>query len=158
MTLTEEQKKLVEDNHNLIYFVLRRFNWNIDEYYDMAAYALCRAALLYKPDKNIRFSSYAVKSIFNTIWNYRLREAKHYIDGTLLSLDQEFQLKTNDDTGCLLDLISDCGSQIEDCYKSLYLEELVEKLKPRDREILNLRLDGYTHKEIAKSFVCVDRP
>lgn len=35
--LTEEQKKIAEENHNLIYFFLRYFNVGINDYYDIFA-------------------------------------------------------------------------------------------------------------------------
>ena len=31
--LTEEQKRLVEENHNLIYWYCHKYNLNIEEYY-----------------------------------------------------------------------------------------------------------------------------
>ena len=56
MQLTKEQQKLVLNNHNLIYKCLKKYNLSAEEYYDIAAYALCKAALHFDPDKGCRFS------------------------------------------------------------------------------------------------------
>lgn len=34
--MTEEQKLLVENNHNLIYFMIHKMNESVEEYYDLA--------------------------------------------------------------------------------------------------------------------------
>lgn len=53
--LTEEQRKLVEDNHDLIYEYANENNISIDEYYDVLAIALCDAAIdIYKEKSNYR--------------------------------------------------------------------------------------------------------
>ena len=58
MKLTEEQKKLVEDNHNLIYWFARKKHIDIEEYYDILAQGLCIAAHNYNSSKG-SFSAYA---------------------------------------------------------------------------------------------------
>ena len=49
--LNDEQRKLVADNHNLIYQYLIDNNLPQDEYYDIAAIGLCKAALKYDTAK-----------------------------------------------------------------------------------------------------------
>lgn len=56
--LNLEQQKLVENNHNLIYDYLNKYNLAFDEYYDILALGLCKAALLYEKDKGA-FSTFA---------------------------------------------------------------------------------------------------
>lgn len=51
MKLSDEQVKLVEENHNLIYSFLSSNNFLADDYYDLAAIALCETALHYDPSK-----------------------------------------------------------------------------------------------------------
>ena len=41
--LTNDQRKLVEQNHNLIYAFLHTKNLNIEEWYDICAISLCKA-------------------------------------------------------------------------------------------------------------------
>lgn len=51
MKLTEVQKKLVEDNHQLIYGVIHSFKLPVDEYYGLFAIELCKAVQIYNPKK-----------------------------------------------------------------------------------------------------------
>ena len=55
MKLTEEQRKLVEDNHWLIYWYAKYNNLNVEEFYHHLAMGLCRAAKGYN-DKKGKFS------------------------------------------------------------------------------------------------------
>ena len=48
--MTRESQRLVEDNHNLIYKFLRNHNLE-DDWYDVAAIGLCKAANNYNSDK-----------------------------------------------------------------------------------------------------------
>ena len=45
--LTPEQQKLVTDNHNLIYSLANAKNIDLDEYYDVLAIGLCKAAITF---------------------------------------------------------------------------------------------------------------
>ena len=47
LILTKQQQQLVEDNHKLIYFYLYRNSLSVDEFYDVAAIGLCKAAITY---------------------------------------------------------------------------------------------------------------
>lgn len=76
MALTDEQRRLVEDNFNLIYHVLKGFpsaklKW--DDYVQAASEGLCKAALYFKPEYGWEFSTYAVPMVYGTI-------CRHYRD------------------------------------------------------------------------------
>lgn len=59
-TLTEEEQKLVEDNHDLIYMMADCLELDIDEYYGLLAIGLCHAAQKYKKRKRAyEFAEYA---------------------------------------------------------------------------------------------------
>ena len=64
--MTKEQQKLIEDNHNLIYGVLKEYNLDREDWYDIAAIGLCKAAISY--DNSIgEFSTLAYRYIHNEI-------------------------------------------------------------------------------------------
>lgn len=65
LTLTDEERELVTNNHNLIYSYLNKFHLS-DDYYDLCAIGLCRAAHFYKPE-NGKFSVFAFTCMSNTI-------------------------------------------------------------------------------------------
>lgn len=64
-TLTEEERDLVTNNHNLIYSYLNKYNLS-EDYYDLCAIGLCRAAHFYEPEKG-KFSTFAFLCMSNVI-------------------------------------------------------------------------------------------
>lgn len=64
-TLTDEERELVTNNHKLIYSYLNKFHLSND-YYDLCAIGLCRAAHFYKPE-NGKFSVFAFTCMSNII-------------------------------------------------------------------------------------------
>lgn len=55
--ITDEARKLVEENHNLVYSFLYKYHLDVEEWYDLAAIGLCKAANTYNNDKS-GFSTY----------------------------------------------------------------------------------------------------
>ena len=74
--LTKEQKELVENNHKLIYYYIHKNGLSLDEYYDILAIGLCKAALNFDESKGIKFK---IKDIllldvfFNPIQKYFIK-------------------------------------------------------------------------------------
>lgn len=62
--MTQEQRKLVEKNHNLIYYTLHKYKLNEEEYYDILAIGLCKAAIAFDPERS-KFSTFAVNVMYN---------------------------------------------------------------------------------------------
>lgn len=67
--MTEQQKELVTNHHNLIYFVINNMHLPEDEYYDIVAIALCEAAIKYDDSKG-KFSTFAVNMCQNVVKNH----------------------------------------------------------------------------------------
>ena len=63
--LTPEQQKLVTDNHNLIYSLANAKNIDLDEYYDVLAIGLCKAAITFDETKS-KFSTYVYACMYNS--------------------------------------------------------------------------------------------
>jgi len=119
--LTEEQRALVEENHNLIYFFLRKHGYSIADFYGAAAEGLCKAAQSYNADKGI-FSSWALQAMrFSVSAECRKQSRKIENTAPLVSLDAAYS-KENPVT--LGDAIpgepSDfSGPEVEDFLRSL---------------------------------------
>lgn len=85
MKLNDEQRKLVEQNHNLIYSAMRKFGirrQDFDDYYGFAAIGLCKAAIDYDKTRSKSFSTYAYLCIQNEIMvynKYRFRREEKVI-------------------------------------------------------------------------------
>ena len=62
--LNYEQQQLAEQNHNLIYSFAKSRKLDLEEYYDVLAIGLCKAALVYDENK-ATFSTLAYKCMNN---------------------------------------------------------------------------------------------
>lgn len=146
MKLTEEQKKLVEENHNLIYWFAKKYHVPIEEYYDVLAQGLCMAAYHYDPSK-CSFSTYAYLCM-NTEMHVEYRKTLRKSEipqGNIFHYENAWQLSdlipTNEKTeNKVIDRIS---------YENL-ISLLNDILNDKDKEVLNYILNGLTMREIAK--------
>ena len=146
MKLTDEQKKLVEENHSLIYWFAKKYHVPIEEYYDVLAQGLCMAAYHYDPSK-CSFSTYAYLCM-NTEMHVEYRKTLRKSEipqGNIFHYENAWQLSdlipTNEKTeNKVIDRIS---------YENL-ISLLNDILNDKDKEVLNYILNGLTMREIAK--------
>lgn len=146
MKLTEEQKKLVEENHGLIYWFAKKYHVPIEEYYDVLAQGLCMAAYHYDPSK-CSFSTYAYLCM-NTEMHVEYRKTLRKSEipqGNIFHYENAWQLSdlipTNEKTeNKVIDRIS---------YENL-ISLLNDILNDKDKEVLSYILNGLTMREIAK--------
>ena len=153
--MTEEQRKLAADNHNLIYSFLNLHQYDWDEYYDLAAIGLCKSAITYDKNKG-PFSTYAYKCMFNEIGHYfTIQGAARRIPDQLIMY---YDAKTNSDNGdesCEIINCLDCGDRFEDRVITNTLIDICRaKLSVRDNLIFDMLADGYTTREIGKVAGC----
>lgn len=145
--MTEEQKKLVEDNHKLIYFMLHKYNLDIEEYYDIFALALCNAAINYDTNRGTAFSTYAA-SAMKGAFLHNIRKSKAQCrSGNCISIDEVIY---NDGTKDLITLEDMLSNRLDAFDESILID--FTKLNDRVREILWLSYCGYTQREIADIF------
>lgn len=90
--LNDEQRKLVADNHNLIYQYLIDNNLPQDEYYDIVAIGLCKAALKYDTSKGA-FSTYVYKTVRNIINNEKPMKNDILYTLYLIILQHQYMVK-----------------------------------------------------------------
>ena len=63
--LNTEQRKLVEDNHDLIYGFMTKYRLDFSTWYDICAIGLCKAGMAY--DGSNRFSTLAYHCMHNEV-------------------------------------------------------------------------------------------
>lgn len=151
--LTEAQQQLVEENHNLIYKVLYDHHLDIEEWYDVAAIGLCRAAMLFDPEKNFQFSTYACTAIWNNICReYTLSVADRQIPkDKIYSLDYEYG--TGEDAYTIKDYYADDYSFEDDILaRERFVKGLKRMKSPRDRGIIVMASEGYTYAKIGEAY------
>lgn len=149
--MTESQRKLAEDNHNLIYSFLNIRNLDVEEYYDIMAIALCKAAKTFDGEK-AKFSTYAFYLMKNALYiDYREKSKLSAIPEYMID---HYEAYIEDDDNkrketTYLELM-DSGIDTEsDAMASMLLDKCDEILSERDNQIIRLRLCGYTQQEIA---------
>ena len=143
--MNPEQKKLVEENHNLIHSFLHRGKLSEADYYDLAAIGLCKAAEAYNPSKGYKFSTLAYRCMGNLIGKeFRDSKAKKR-QGVVLSYDQ---IVTDDIT--FLDTMESAKNTENEVVSRITLRKLLSGMSPKQREVLCLLSQGYTQQEVAK--------
>ena len=150
--------KLIEHNLRLVVFLSKKYeNTKIDleDLVSIGSIGLIKGINTYKGDKNIKLATYASRCIDNEILMFLRKNKKRRADVSLdesLSYDKEGnELTLEDVLGTEEDIVTK-GLEEEDT-KKLMLEE-IDKLKPRDKQIMVMRygLDGneeLTQKEVA---------
>ena len=146
--LDEHQKKLVEKNHNLIYHTLNKYKLNEEEYYDILAIGLCKAAIYFDP-KQSKFSTFAMKVMYNEFLQHDRNEnaQKRKENKTTLSLNYIMTNHKNKDRKCEFgDLLTDGREPFMEVIH-MYLPDILTK-----RELLACRLsyDGYNQTQIGE--------
>ena len=155
--LTKEQQKLVEQNHNLIYSFIKSKNLDLDEYYDMFAIVLCKAAMFYKDDNKTQFSTY-VYCAFNSELTREFafnNRSKRKTDTPVWSLNCEYE--TEDGIVSLINLIPDdfnLEEYVEECLLKQTMKEIIKTLTDYEYDYLMEFLSGKTLVSIAKEHNC----
>ena len=146
--MTEEQKKLAEENHSLIYFYARKDNvskQDFDDMYGILAIGLCKAARDYDESRGSAFSTVAMGYMLNECRNaYRCDK---YKNGklTICSYNNIFPLSDDDGTAEYINVIEG-KSDVWDDINLIEFNQFNEQL----RKIAYLSYLGYNQKEIAK--------
>lgn len=143
--MLKEQTKLVEDNHNLIYYVLNKMHLPDDDYYDVAAIALCKAAMTFDSERSA-FSTYACKYMgWALIAQLRTEDRKirknekdvlYY--NAMMHEDMEY-----------LEVFADKKVDPEDAaINKVLADQAMMQLKPRERQIVTMLANGYMWRDV----------
>ena len=153
MPMTEEQKKLVEDNINFAWHLTHKwakksvFNFDIDEIFSMFSFALCKAAFTFRDDKGVKFTTYAAKCMENEIrmaFNKKKRSGENM--GLSLIGDDKFR-KEVDNAKIIKNKEHLKYDKVLDL---MVLEDAFKALTDREEKILRLRYyEEITQREIA---------
>ena len=157
--LTPEQQQLAADNEKLIWFFLRKYASGSDpqELYGVAAEGLIRAAATYDPSRG-KFSTHAM---------YHMRSAVDFDQSCAKRKKRSGKLVLHMDDVDVVDLIN----PNKECNVKMYgvaplqdrtclsldetgadVERFLRSLPARDRELVRMRISGYTIKETGDTF------
>jgi len=154
---TKAKEKLIEHNLRLVVFLAKKYeNTNIDleDLVSIGTIGLIKGIDTYKTDKNIKLATYASRCIDNEILmflrkNKRKRTEVSFEDS--LSFDAEGnELHLEDVLGTEPDIVT--KPLDEEVNKTLLNQEL-EKLNDRDKQIMILRYGLMGHEEMTQKEV-----
>ena len=153
----EAKNKLIEHNLRLVVFLSKKYeNTNIDleDLVSIGTIGLIKGVNTYKLDKNIKLATYASRCIDNEILMYLRKNKKRKTEISFedsLSYDSEGnELHLEDILGTESDIVTK-GIEKETEKKLLSLE--INKLKPRDKEIITLRYGLNNNEEMTQKDV-----
>lgn len=150
LPLTSEQQELAARYHQTIFSYLYSKRLDASEWYDVAVFGYLRAVRLYTVRTELQkysFTTIASKSMSSEIDNERKKQKRRIRS---LSLDADL----TEDGLSLYDLIGDPASlpfRNEDNVVAAQYMPLLEILTEQQLEVLTMKAQGYTYKEIAKA-------
>lgn len=154
--LTPEQQQLAADNEKLIWFFLKKYTSGSDpqELYGVAAEGLIRAAATYDPARG-KFSTHAMYQMRSAVGlNQSCAKRKKRSGKLVLHMDDVDAVDPNEEYNaetCGVAPLKDrpCLSLDE---TGADVERFLRSLPARDRELVRMRIGGYTIKEIGDIF------
>lgn len=152
--LNYEQQQLAEQNHNLIYSFAKSRKLDLEEYYDVLAIGLCRAALVYDENK-ATFFTLAYKCMSNE-YNKIIKgqTVQRKIPDTLISsLDEVISVSEEGSEVTLYDCIKKDIFPIPD--ESTITNTMIKnfynhKLTKQEQKVFRLLVQDITQIEISK--------
>ena len=144
--LTATEKKLAEENHNIIYAFLKQNGYSIEEHYNIAVFGYLKGIQAYHRQKETNYD------LFYLCWQYMRSEMGNHFRmentmkrkplETVLSFDAEYLKMEN-----LYSRVG--GKSLEDeLMEQEELAELLDNLSEIQRKIAAMKMEGYQSKEI----------
>lgn len=156
MALNKLQQDLVEQNHNLIYDFAKKKNLDIEDYYDILAIGLCKAASAYQKDK-AEFSTFAFCCMNNELNNYwsSISTLKTIPEENIVSYDTPKETD-NDDSMTYLDTFASAVEIFDEVLFNIQYEDMMKQLNPTEKIVVKGLCDGMTVVSIAKQIGCAE--
>lgn len=144
--------QLLSNHRNMIYKIINShlldrgdFSIDIQELFQEASIILYQAAFTYESDKNVKFSSYAYVLIRRRIFNL-LRDYSNIYKAEMYSIDNG----QYSDRYMYCAVKEDPVSYHKEMEFRRYLEEFIKKITPEERQILYLRGENCSYKDISR--------
>lgn len=153
LKLNDKQRQLVSDNHSLIYSYAKSKNLYLDEYYDLLAIALCKAAKSFDKSKT-KFSTFAYKCMENEVNTYwRKLNAQCSVPQDMIVYYHASNDVDSVEGRDFSELFCDYESQ-ESTEYAIMLSEFINSLEDKEKNIAIMLISGMTHKEIGERLLC----
>lgn len=153
--LTDEQRTMVEENMGLVYQAVRDLFKGVYEYEDLVqvgCVGLCLAAICYKPEMGIEFSTYASTCIrkqilrHNQIWSKQKRD----LSKESYSLDEMLRSATDTFGVTHKDLLVSPQNVEDEAIADDLMNVVMSLPNERQRQVLLWHIGGYTLNDIGE--------
>ena len=147
--LTDEQRKLATENHNLIYWFASKKNVPIDDYYGVLAVGLCKAAMSFDSNRG-EFATIAYRCMSNELNTYwRSVNSKSTIPQNIMFY---YESPAGEKENYFEKIVDN------DAYESMIYDimskEFANSLTDKEKKIVDMLIEGLTRNEIADNFHC----
>ena len=154
----EARNKLIEHNLRLVVYIAKRFESKkvlIEDLISIGSMGLIKGVQTFKLDKKIKLATYASRCIENEILMFLRKISKSRVE---ISLDETLNVDIDGNELLLSDIL---GTEDDELYdqaikveKMKVMYEYVNKLSPREKNIITLRFGLFnttemTQKEVA---------
>lgn len=153
--LTESEKKLAEENHNLVYAFLHTYNYSVETYYNVVIFGYLKGIQVYSRREDLQkkydmpfICEQYMRSEMGNNFRTEATQKRKPVEN-IISLDADYAAEEN-----LYNCIG--GKTLEE--EVLEVEtvlELLEKLSEVQRKIAEMKMEGYGNKEI---FLLLEMP
>lgn len=153
-SLTEEQRKIAADNHNLIYAYANKSRISIDDWYGVLAIGLCKAAKSFDNSKG-EFSTLAFKCMDNEakIHLKRMYKKSSIPNNMIVSYDSPIFDDESNGNLSIAETMPDVKSSNDMMYNAV-INEFSGSLSERELDVFKYLIGGMTHNEIADIIGC----
>lgn len=136
----------------MIYSFLYKYHLDVEEWYDIAAIGLCKAANTYNNDKS-EFSTYAYKCMYTTIIMEKRKEnaMRTIPQNQIVYYENQVNESSKDnDTSTFLNYIPSKQDIENETISALSLENIENELVGNKKKVFLLLRERYTQCEISK--------
>ena len=137
--LTEEQRKLVEDNIRLAYeFVHRKgftYNYEFEDAVQIALLGLIHAAMTFKESKS-KFSTYAFLAM-QSQFNMEYRKIKRQKESGIINISLSEPITESEELS-VEDIVAERQDSIESIETIIVVKNIYEKLNDKEKQVMNM--------------------
>ena len=153
----EARNKLIEHNLRLVVYIAKRFESKkvlIEDLISIGSMGLIKGVETFKLDKKIKLATYASRCIENEILMFLRKISK---TKTEISLDETLNIDIDGNELLLSDILGTDDDELYDkaikVEKMKVMYEYINKLNPREKNIITLRFGLFNTKEMTQKEV-----
>lgn len=147
--LTNEEKEFAEKNHYIVERFLSYNHLNESDYYDVIIFGYLHAVQEYLRTPELakyQFSTIAQRKMKDCMINEYISQSRPKRKSPMADYHENYETATLDE---FLPNRMSCMAETLDNQNQLY--KLLSYITPKEKEVIFMRADGYTYREIAES-------